>query len=168
MYNLSFLTVVLDYLLPALRNAFHMAWVRVLITPLEELKETFMIWKEDVDVLANTTFQVISIEKILNDRFNIPNPVQMIYIKDVMDMITPTFLFFNAETQTEAYLYFDSEHQPATYLYFEEEFSFSTDFIVYVPAAVYNAMVADGSINAMKKLINIYKMAGKIYQIIPY
>ncbi len=168
MYQFSFFTIVLSYLLPAVRNAFHNAWLQAVITPLEELKNVFLSWKEDVDVRANTTFQVISIEKILNDRFNTTNPVQMIFIKDVGDIIQPTFLFFDAEAQDKVYLYFDSENQPKTYLFFNSEFTSQPDFIVYVPDPIYTDMVADGSINLMKKLINTYKMAGKSYQINPY
>ncbi len=168
MYNLSFFTVILSYLLPAVRNEFHDAWMKAVITPLEELRETFMLWKADVDVMANTTFQVISIEKILNDRFNIINPVQMIYIEDVLDEITPTFLFFDEEGADGSYLFFEEEQMAGTHLFFEEEFAFQTDFIIYVPATIYNAMVADGSIHQMKKLINVFKMAGKIYEIKPY
>ena len=172
MYQFSFLTIVQYVLLPGIRNAFHNAWMQTIITPLEELKEAFLLWKADVDVLATTTFQVISIEKILNDRFNISNPVQIIYIVDVDAIITPTFLFFEQEGEEPGtYLCFEEDlqdEQEAVHLFFEEEFAFQIDFRVMVPQIIYDLMITNGSMARMKKLINLYKMAGKNYEITPY
>ena len=168
MFDFNFLTLF-ELLFPTFMRVEPLtSWLRILLTPLQELKELFDAFRQSSSDKLVYHFQVIYMEKLLNDTFN-PNGSSPIYIEDVDEEINPTFLFRKSEGGHKSYLYHKNEveHTPA-YLYHKSEFMAQNDFVINVPQVVYDDLQANATLPQMYALINFYKMAGKKYIIQSY
>lgn len=140
---------------PRLRKTRHMAWLQVLMYPVNTLFQQFRRNRDANLYRLKITPQVVYMERLLNDRYDIAG--RRIRITDAMSYAA-VYIYQEAEAKDHA-LYMESEARP-TYLYTESEIGDSTaDFIVMVPA------VLSFNENEMTALIDAYKLAGKSYKI---
>ena len=141
----------IQILLPTfLRKPKLLAFLNSIVKPLDSL------YKETLNKMQHTC-QVIYLEKMLNEYFEVPNynPIyhdstKIIYIEDAP--IPPT-----------KYIYLDQEIPPNNYLYLGTHYLTGDidhiDFIVYIPS---NYVFEEDKLRA---IINYYKLAGKKYTI---
>lgn len=122
---------LVEQLLPTmLRASITIAFVRAMISPITALYALFMRNREANLYHLSITPQVFSIEKALNDRFDISQ--RRIYLSKGL-YYDESYLFKENEALDE-YLYLDSEHKDS-YLYTGDETGAgSVDFFVNVPA----------------------------------
>ncbi|MVT09874.1 hypothetical protein [Chitinophaga tropicalis] len=140
---------------PRMRKLRHVAWLQALTNPVNYLYQQFKRNRDANLYRLNITPQVVYMEKLLNDRYDISG--RRIRIKDAITY-TAEYLYQDAENKP-LYIYKEEENKPV-YLFTESEIgSDSVDFYVLLPAGLsYNE-------NEMTALINNYKLAGKSYKI---
>lgn len=140
---------------PRLRKPRHVAWVQALMNPVNTLFQQFRRNRDANLYRLKITPQVVYLERLLNDRYDIAG--RHIRITDAISY-APVYIYQEAEAKDHA-LYLESEARP-TYLYTESEIGDSTaDFYVVVPTdRAFNE-------NEMIALIDAYKLAGKSYKI---
>lgn len=159
------------------------AWVKALLKPLYFMKNDFTAYRAAVKKELSYNYQVIYLEKGLNDRFNAGLPAYInptltsagtpvgIYIDHVNDIIAETYLYWQSENAPETYLYWEIENEAETHLYWQSEIDAQIDFIVYFPWAlgdvtdvVTNAVL----ISQIKAFIVKYKLPGYKYKLMNY
>jgi len=142
-----------------LRGTRLVAWVQSLLRPVQTIADDLASFVADTNYLLTWNGQVIYLEHRLNDEFD-PSS-RSIYIDDPTQAgIVPVFIYNQAEQQPPTFLYNISEGQPSTFIYNVSEYSSNTDFIVFIPASLNNALTKA----RMKRVINTYKQAGRRYQ----
>lgn len=140
---------------PRLRKINHVSWVQALINPVNSLYQQFRRNRDANLYRLKITPQVVYLEKLLNDRYDIAE--KRIRLVDAINF-EPVYIYQEAEDKNRA-LYLESEAKPV-YLYTEEEIGqVSADFYVMVPASV------SFDESEMIALIDTYKLAGKSYKI---
>lgn len=151
-----------------LRKERFLAWLYCLVYPLEFVYEAFLKRRtEDIYKLEHTA-QVFSLEKVLNDAFDIAE--RRIRIGDV-ERKEPFYIFSEAEN-TPAFIYQEQENKEPIYLYSEGvSVKGGYDFMVYLPLEIWNAEKTEVSIGeyrfyAIEALLDFYKLGGKKYKIV--
>lgn len=148
---------VLASLVPShLRKPKRLTWVYVMSKPLETLKNTFMAKRERDLYLLSHNSQVRNLEKLLETEFDTTG----IFISDPTG-IENTFLYNRGEGQEPVYVYNDAESQPV-HVYNRSEFYPAISFIIWLPSEA----VVD--LNRLKALVNMFKLAGKSYEVRTY
>jgi hypothetical protein len=159
-------------------------WLNALLKPLSELYQTFIAFKNETLYELSITGQVISLEQLLNDKFNgglnawnwnstdgtyVPNTPNAIYIIDFPNALPVTYVWNNAEARPPLYLYNASEaHTPPLYLYNMGEFDDEADFLINVPTALADVTTDLLFVAKMKAWVNKYRQAGTRYSIVNY
>lgn len=133
-FNINFKKLAIEWMPTFLRNPFWIAFVLVLIVPLESLYNEFLRVRKQNLIRINTTCQKYSMQKRLNDLFD-PLERRIEIVKAVL--FDGTYLYTEAEddqwrTKTQ-WLYINSL---PIYLYTEAELNSEFDFIVKVPAGL--------------------------------
>lgn len=133
-FNINFKKLAIEWMPTFLRNPFWIAFVLVLIVPLESLYNEFLRVRKQNLIRINITCQKFSMQKRLNDLFD-PLERRIEIVKAVL--FEGTYLYTEAEddqwrTKTQ-WLYIDSL---PIYLYTEAELNSEFDFIVKVPAGL--------------------------------
>ena len=133
-FNINFKKLAIEWLPTFLRNPFWIAFLLVLIIPLESLYNEFLRARKQNLIRINTTCQKFSMQKRLNDLFD-PLERRIEIVKAVL--FDGTYLYTEAEddqwrTKTQ-WLYIDSL---PIYLYTEAELNSEFDFIVKVPGGL--------------------------------
>lgn len=167
-YNLNIKKLTILITPTFLRKERFLEWVHSLISPLEFLYDEFLKHRaEDIYKLEHTA-QVISLEKVLNDRFDISQ--RRIRIGDV-ERKEPFYIFLETE-QTPKFVHSESENKEPIYLYSEGiSVKGRYDFMVYLPLDIWQREKTEVGIGEyrfyeMESLIDFYKLAGKKYKII--
>lgn len=150
-----------------LRKERFSAWIRCLVSPLNFVYEKFLKYRvEDLYKLEHTA-QVISLEKILNDRFDISQ--RRIEVGDI-ERKEPFYIYSEREIKPK-YIHSENENKGKVYLYSEAVSKANKyDFIVWLP---FDIWMREGTEVAfwkfrfyeMEALIDFYKLAGKRYMI---
>lgn len=166
-YNLNISKLALLLTPTFLRKERFTAWIRCLIAPLNFVHEKFLKHRtEDLYKLEHTA-QVISLEKVLNDRFDISE--RRIEVGDI-ERKEPFYIYSEREIKPK-YIHSEQENKGKVYLYSEAVSKANKyDFIVWLP---YNIWMREGTEVAfwkfrfyeMEALIDFYKLAGKRYVI---
>jgi hypothetical protein len=140
---------------PRLRKIKHVTWLQALTNPVNYLYQQFRRNRDANLYRLYITPQVVYMEKLLNDRYDISG--RRIRIKDAL-VFEPEYIYQEQELKP-VYIYKEEENKPV-YLFTDAEIgSDSVDFFVLVPPDLtYNE-------NEMTALINNYKLAGKRYKI---
>ena len=107
-----------------LRTLRHSNWLSALTQPLVEDWNAFLVWKDEMIYEAYLSGQVISLEMLLNDKFNgglnawnwdtvnyiyTPNTPNAIYILDNPNRIADTWLWTTAEARPPLWLWTTAE-----------------------------------------------------------
>jgi hypothetical protein len=154
-YEIDFPKLVRLLMPPQLRKMRHVAWLLALCSPVNFVYQQFRRNRDANLYRLKITPQVVYLERLLNDRYDISQ--RRIRIIDGL-IYEPVYLYQEIE-QKPVYLWQESEKRPL-YLYTEEEVgSNPVNFYVLVPG---NLAFDE---NEMSALINNYKLAGKTYKI---
>lgn len=130
--NLNYL---INQLIPfVLRRPKMVSWLLACLKPLEPLNDSFQQFAEETPINATYNGQTIILQYALNWIFGTPQGT--IWIENVNNTLTTTYIFTNAESQPERYIYLASEAAVPTHIYQNQEFSTSEDFIVHIPTAM--------------------------------
>lgn len=149
-FELNLRRLVILLLPTFLRKARLVAWLQILITPLEQLQYSFNQKRNSDLVTLTHNGQKCYLRKILNDTFD--QGLRRIRIEDMTH--------FNA-----VYIYTEAENQP---VYLEEKYLYTSgemkvngvNFSVHIPNGLQAREVE------IKALIEAYKIASKRYIII--
>lgn len=158
-YKLKFYEYVY-YCTPVfLRGTKQLAWLKTLLSALQTSNFNFTIFVSTTLFYLSFNGQVIYLEHILNDQFDLS--LRRIYIDDDSGVnITPLVVFNKSEKQPSLVVYNKSENQVPTGAVFNKNAVVGNmDFIIYVP----NGILTTQRIAAMNQVINKYKIAGKRY-----
>lgn len=156
-YNISFKKLSIEWIILALRVNWIVAFISVLIVPIESLYNDFIRARKQNLIRMNTSCQKFSLQKRLNDYFD-PLERRIEIVKAVL--FDATYIYTEAEddqlrTKTQ-WLYVDSL---PIYLYTEAELNSDYDFIVKIPNT--------GGINQLqlRAEIEYYMLQSKNYRI---
>lgn len=154
-FNINLKKIAVEWLATFLRTPFWVAFILVLIVPLENLYNEVLKARKQNLIRINTTCQKFSMQKRLNDFFD-PVERRIEIVKAVL--FEGTFLYTEAEddqwrTKTQ-WLYVDSL---PIYLYTEAELNSEFDFIVKVPTGLNELQ--------LKAEIEYYMLQSKNYRI---
>ncbi len=167
MFNVDF-NLLIQLLLPSfLRKNRMIAVLNCLIAPVNALYDDFTSYRLRTLKRLEYTGQVIYLEKLLNDTFNLMDIYNsQIYIEDIAD-IEYDYLFNHSEALSPMILYNSvGETNPITkFINNEIELQTPIHFIVRVPILLFNSL-GTSSISEMRALINLYKIAGKQFLIL--
>lgn len=198
MYNVNWKRFVRFLTPNFMRQLRQIAWLEVLVSQVKSLHIGFLLFREEIIYKLRFNSQIIYLEKRLNDKWDNTNrgiyientaDIDRNYLYNKIELRPKTFLH-NKYDPNRTYIIGDwvvykrrvykavdviplnwppdlnpSEWQnrrERTWFYNQSEYISAFDFIVWVPVAV----VFD--INEMKAVINLYKLAGKRYQILTY
>lgn len=151
-YNIE-LSKLVELLTPTfLRSPTQLAWLRLMVSPLEQVLDWFTNSRRDNLYNLAHNSQKCYLRAVLNDRFDISS--RRIRIED-------------GNKYKRQYIYTDGEQKPkflgTMFLYDDADYSDTgVDFIVLVPSDLqYNTY-------EMQALIDFYKLASKRYKIQTY
>ncbi|KAA2244562.1 hypothetical protein F0L74_00880 [Chitinophaga agrisoli] len=140
---------------PRLRTVKHVAWLQALTNPVNYLYQQFRRNRDANLYRLSITPQVVYLEKLLNDRYDIAG--RRISIKDAV-VLTSEYIYQEQELKP-VYIYTEAENRPVHLFTDAEIGGGSVDFFVLAPSDLtYNE-------NEMTALIDNYKLAGKRYKI---
>lgn len=160
MYNINFSQLISD-LLPAFQRKQKMlAWLEVLLTPLQSLYNSFLTYRNTTAYSIGFSGQVLSLEYLLNDVYFDDGTVRLIYIEDG-ERQEPLYVFQQLENQA-AYFHNDGEDYDPVYLYNSDEPT-GYDFVVWVPFA-FN-FPPEKPLEYLISLVNKHKAAGFQFEI---
>lgn len=157
-YNLNVFEYIKKALFVELSKLKFLDNLKAFLKPSQELNDTFCLFVEKSRRKASFTGQVIYLEHLLNDEFDVGQ--RRIYIADGQANVLPPFIFKKIE-QRPIYLYNKSENEPKFYLYNTNEYFISSDFIVFVPSGILTAALE----LKIERLVGYYKQAGKRFEI---
>ncbi|MGE0635977.1 MAG: hypothetical protein AB7G44_05005 [Bacteroidia bacterium] len=148
-----------------------MAWLRVLISPIEYVHTQFLAFRDIVNREASYNGQVMVMERMLNIQYydadawaSPPDPTAggRIWIAHTLSSLPSNYLFYQSEGQEPPYIYYDSENQQPVYVYYEQEYYSAVAFTIMVPVSLtFNQ-------DEMKARINKLRIAGFNYTIQTY
>lgn len=161
MFGLQILNTIKRLLPPQLKKPKMMAWLFRSFFQLRKSKVSFDNLREYWDYNLQFNTQTLSLEERLNQHYNLLSG--SIYIITQNSSNDTAYTFWLNENQPSPFIYFLSEGQTATYTdWLNENGAANADFIVYVP----NSLVFDEE--EMKAIIDLYRLAGKQYDIVLY
>jgi len=155
-FNINFRKLAIERLPTKMRNSFWIAFVLVLIKPLEALYNEFLRARKQNLIRLNTTSQKFSMQKRLNDVFD-PLERRIEIVKAVL--FDEKYLYTEAEDdqyKTKTKWLFGDENP--IYLYTEAELYSDFDFIVKIPNSGINEL-------QLKAEIEYYMLQSKQYKI---
>lgn len=153
---------VFQYLLPfRIRQSRMVEYMAALLAPLQVINGYFASHVETIRYDLKFNGQVMYLEHLLNDTFD--DSLRRVYIDDPagQQIFTP-YLFNKIEMQPPLHLYNVADAKPLLdniVLRNTPELVVTTDFVVHVPAAVFNPTIQ----TQMSDLIDRYRIAGKRY-----
>lgn len=156
-YILDYRTLVIWLLPTFLRKANHIAWLDSLCTPLKEVYEAFLKYRDRVNYKLSHNSQVCYLQAVLNDAFD--SQQRRIAIEN--GRFLQALYVYTAEEQRPVYI-------GSQYIYTDEDLlSGNTDFVIKVPLELRpsGAIALEGLVNDIKALTNEYKLASKTYNI---
>jgi len=166
MFNSNFYNVFLKLLPLNLRKEKVIAWVKVFVSQIKEMKDSFALYRSEKLFFLAHNSQVIYLEHILNNRFN-PNGNDQdpdyegngIYISDGQEF-DETYINNTSELADDTYIYNSSESGfDEVYIYNRSESLEFVGFVVNVPDT-FNV-----NENELKALVARLKLAGKQFEI---
>jgi hypothetical protein len=131
-YQLDYEALVAENTPDELRVPKMLAWLGVLLSPIVNIYNRFLLFKKAKEYQLRITPQVCYLEKLLNDRFDFTN--RGIYIEDGADN-PQTIMYARAELKP-VYMYRRSEVNPKIMYTRGESLLYVNDFIIKVPASI--------------------------------
>ena len=159
-YRVDFGRLVLLLVPALLRRPRQLAWLRWLTTPVRSLYARFVAYEAQVRRELSYNSQVLLFEEALNDRFDAA--LRRIFLTNSDVELSPVYVNFVAENQSNPRLYFHSEGHAPVYLFRWVEFSQQADFVVHVPAILRTPQ----TISQLNAAIRRLKLANKQYLLV--
>lgn len=161
------ITKFVTYLLPSfLRKAKQIAWIKACLAPMNTLNADLVQFVTDTRYRLNFTGQVISLQRLLNDKFD--NTLRRIYIGDgnnIEKFVARTGSNNPPAPEQKVFATGASSYAGEDFAIFATSETGSSelyDFTINIPSALtYNA-------NTLNALVNIYKRAGRKYKILTF
>lgn len=162
-YIINFRQLILWVLPTYLRKANRVAWLEVLFAPLQRIYNQFIAFREVSNYKVFHNSQIILMEKLLNDSFDVD--LRRIEIKNAV-LIQPIYFYEEADHQP-VHFYEQADQRP---VFFREESDFigsNTDFYVLIPSDILpsNTTESNGLIIQINAKIEYYKLYSKNYEI---
>jgi hypothetical protein len=182
MYSIDFALLIKRLLPWYKRKPAMQAWLFSLVAPVKQLNDAFALYVDDVRYRLSITGQILLLEKLLNDKFNSGLPARAasstvglydgtpagIYISDPSGLILPVYVWNKVEQRPAVILYNKAEAETPTYLYNKAEVDGEFDFIVNVPYSVGNVTTDAVLLARIKAWVNVYRIAGKRFNVVNY
>jgi hypothetical protein len=166
-YNIDINKFAFQLLPPVLRSRLILAIIKVLISPVVYCHQLLIDYRIAVERKFQTTSNVITLEKSLNDLFYLQNGA--IYIGD--GKIYDTIILYSAsDVNMPSYVYAKTSSEKS-YMKARGENISDADFYVYVPTFLCTSLIQSEDkykglyISKIINLINSYKPAGRKYSI---
>ena len=158
-FNTDYASLALEFLRPKHRSSNQSTFMAALHFPLKHLNTLFFRFRESVFYQLAHDSRKISIEKVLNDKFD-PSS-RRIYIENVQPK--PQNYLYEKGDEKPLYLYEPEDDQP---VYLEDLNSLelsSVNFTVFLPNAIKStgASMEPNQKLAINTQVNNYKLAGK-------
>lgn len=133
-YKVGFKKLVELVMHPALVNLVNLTFMDVLFAPIIALYKRFTRQRKDNEYYLSKTAQLVHIEAVLNDRWDIA--LRRIVVENYKGLVSP-FVYLELEGKEAPLVYTEAEGQPAPYIYTNDELAEITpDFIIKVPSVV--------------------------------
>lgn len=160
MFNVNWGNIIKDFMSPYPdgKNTFFLS--KLFIFGLVSLYDEFTDRRNKVIKRVQYTGQTMSLEKMLNEQY--PSANNGIYIENVINSLTASFIYNLVDGQQEDYIHNLSDGEPPVFLFNLSDFIAQVDFIVYVPIGV------NYDETKMRLLIDSYRLASKRYEIQTY
>jgi len=160
MYNIDF-KIFIQILIPNLiRKTKLIALLTVLFYPFVLIFDKFKAFREFALLQINCTGQVIYLERLLNIIFG--DGINDITITDGSFTI-PFFLANKNEGYIPIYVNNRGELFDTIYFRNKVEYNEDVDFIVNIPATLYNYLLQNNLLDRLKAIVERYKIAGKTF-----
>lgn len=166
-YKIDLVKLVSILTPPILRSKFLFAFLCVLVLPLRYVYSLFAKHKSETDRRLNITANVANLEVALNKLFFLTEG--QIYITTPEEDSRQKVLYFKTESQRPFYMYTESEKKK-TFFVQEYEASAQINFIIMVPTFLCTSIDSKEMddygwmhLDAIKKLLSIYKPAGRTF-----
>ncbi len=160
-YQISWITFIDDLLLISLRKAFVRAWLGALITPIKELHEQFLNYRDYSLYRVRHNSQIVYMEAVLNDYFD--QFERRIRIQNV-EFKDPVY-FYEPEENREVWFYEPEDNKPVYFYESDDLAGDGVDFVVCVPPALkpLTRSATEALLTRMKGQIDYYKLYSKNY-----
>ena len=164
MFNIDFKKLAVLLIPTFLREPKHIAFVECFINPITEIQREFLDLRAKDIYKLNHTPQVCSLERMLNDHFDISQ--RRIRIGEVLSN-EPFFIFKESENTPK---YIDE-----TNIIYLNRYSANAgngnEFTVYLPYDIWNEQKTEVELGEyryyrIEALLDFYKLAGKKYKIV--
>lgn len=162
-YKIDFKRLVILLLPVFLRKKLVISLVNALVTPVRDLHERFMAYRDAISKRLDFTGETRHLEKILNDEF--PLAGDGISIKTVNSAAGNVSLHLKSEIHQPVYLYHATRGEHVVLVKAGTgSLHEGVDFVVNIPLA----LDTPGNVQKIKRIVDYYKMAGKQYKIETY
>ena len=153
-YNINWLQLVNDLVLPSVKKTTLPAYINSLLAPLRGNYGLFLRFKEDAEYRIRHNGQVCWLQKMLNDKFD--NTLRRIRVENIVPR-TPLWVYVPADNKP---LYVHNSADYPVYVYRTDDYYRPFDFQVLIPYSL-------GSLKSrMMAQINYYKLFSKNYKIV--
>lgn len=158
-YDINFQVLAAWLIPPKLRGNITIAYIKALISPIMWLYGRFRLYMEDVSYRTSITPQVCYLQKVLNDTFDLSH--RRIQILDTPGITA--LLIHLEESNLPVITHQQGSGHDAEIPIIHDESSYDGiyDFVVTMPFQ----LDVNGH-NRLVTILNTYKLAGKVYQII--
>ena len=136
-----------------------MAWVRVLTGQVQALLGQFVALVADVRYRLSMTGQVIYLEHLLNDHFDLDQ--RRIYITDGAVVVDPLFIYLKPNPGETLTTKADTSTDPLV-LYNRADYAANVDFVIHIPS---DLTLTTSVLALLRALVARYKLAGARYRI---
>ena len=182
MFNINVNALASAILTAFMRTANSLASLYTFLRGIKDLYNDFVAWSTEIKYELAIDYTVISLEKLLNDKFNggmtsysfdnttyLYSPVVgAIYIIDAPDVLQSVFVWNKIENRPPLYLFNTAEAQPPIYLFNQAEYDTRINFIIMIPTALINIATNPAAVAQVKRWVNKYKIAGVNYTLQNY
>lgn len=145
-------------------------YLQALMSPLQQLNDSFVIWAKETKIEAAMTSQVFKLEWFLNRKFNsvFANNTQSIVIRNSYANGLPVYYESENMGGYNMSLHNESEGVNNTSLYYmhEDTANVAYSFVVFVPLPDETKISASVYESQVKYWLDKYKLANKNYKII--
>jgi hypothetical protein len=133
----------------------HLAWLRVLLSPVVHLYDVFLDYRKAKLKEATINSQVLRLNQALREKFN----HEQIYIQNSNDFLNQSFVYLSLEGATVDFDHLQAENQPSEFDFLLAEYENEFDFTIRIPA-----MLAPQR-DEVAAFVNRYKLAGKQFTV---
>jgi len=166
-YKIDVVKFAMQLLPTMMRGRVLMALIKIMASPLSDLQERFISYKNIVSSRLNNTAQVQSIQKVLNDAFYLHHDEIFISTEEEERFIP---LYYNDEKKDPKYVNMEVD-SCSLRLRYKDEISVRENFVLNIPTSLCTSINPDEDaysgtyLQTILNLLNYYIAAGRTYRI---